>query len=680
MSSAPAARPSRIALLAGMILVLELAFIRLVPAEVRAISYFTNLMFTAGFSGMGIGCILQRQRSLTAALPIGMMLVFGFILLGRGIVIHENATSVHYFLQYPDLAGRALELPLFPAAASIFVFAAIPFIALGQALARAMDEHPRLVAYGWDLSGSLAGTLVFSLSSWLELPPWIWPIAIAFAWAIVFEQTAVRRAVFALAGLPFLYFTVSPQASAWSPYYYVQHERSAEGLRVYVNSGFHQLAIDWSDDAPDARKLQEVMLRRFGRPYDVYRDMHDGRDPRKVLVLGAGTGNDVHVALANRAEEVVAVEIDPVILALGREQNPARPYDDPRVREVVDDARHFLRTSRERFDLIIFGTLDSQVLLSSSANLRLENYVYTHEALDDARHLLADRGVVGLYYSVFQPWLYDRIFATVRGVFGDQSMMIFDRESFLFNTVIVATRGENTFTGHTEILERYGRGLESTDDWPFVYLERATIAPVYLKLAGVVATVMLAAFLLLRRLHPVRGLHADFLLLGVGFTLIESSSIVRLALLFGSTWLVNAVVFAACLATVFVANYSVRRRLAPPLGLAWTGLFASIALNYAFPLPVLFELGAVARGLACAGLIGLPVYCAGVCFSRLFERQPVTGYPLGINLIGAMAGGLLEYASMAIGMRGIWLIALAVYGLAFAASQLAIRPAGTASS
>ena len=64
----------------------------------------------------------------------------------------------------------------------------------------------------------------------------------------------------------------------------------------------------------------------------------------------------------------------------------------------------------------------------------------------------------------------------------------------------------------------------------------------------------LLAFALLRRLHPVRGLHAEFLLLGVGFTLVESSSIVRLALLFGSTWVVNVVVFAASVPTSTVAR------------------------------------------------------------------------------------------------------------------------------
>jgi len=70
----------------------------------------------------------------------------------------------------------------------------------------------------------------------------------------------------------------------------------------------------------------------------------------------------------------------------------------------------------------------------------------------------------------------------------------------------------------------------------------------------------------------------------------------------------------------------------------------------------------------CGLLIGIPVFCASVCFSRLFGVEPTTGFALGVNLVGAMAGGLVEYASMILGMRAIWLILVSVYGLAWAAS------------
>lgn len=75
---------------------------------------------------------------------------------------------------------------------------------------------------------------------------------------------------------------------------------------------------------------------------------------------------------------------------------------------VIDDARSFLKKSREQFDLIVFGTLDSQALLSGLSTLRLENYVYTRECFSDVRRRLAPGGLVATYYSVMKPWIVPR--------------------------------------------------------------------------------------------------------------------------------------------------------------------------------------------------------------------------------------------------------------------------------
>jgi hypothetical protein len=122
----------------------------------------------------------------------------------------------------------------------------------------------------------------------------------------------------------------------------------------------------------------------------------------------------------------------------------------------------------------------------------------------------------------------------------------------------------------------------------------------------------------------------------------------------------------------------VQRGLAPPLRVTWAGLLACVLANYLFPVSALSGLDAAPRTLAVAVLVGLPVFCAAVAFSRLFARQPVTGYPLGINLVGAMAGGLLEYTSMAIGMRAVWLVVLGVYALAWLSAEWTERRAETA--
>jgi SAM-dependent methyltransferase len=666
----PGTRPWRIAFVSFAILALELAFIRQIPAEVRAISYFTNLVLMAAFFGLGLGCILQERRRAFLLLPAGILLVFLFVLVGRGIVVYESSKAVHFWLEHDATPARARDMPLLPAALAAFVAAALPFVALGQALARAMEPHPRLVAYGWDIAGSLLGTVLFSASGLVGLPPWAWVATIATLCAFVLTRSLLERGLLVAAGLAFLVFARSPLPGIWSPYYLVQYQHEAPGLRVFVNSSFHQWALDFGATDERSRTLLTRALAKWRRPYDVFRAVH-GASPRRVLVLGAGTGNDVTVALLEGAREIVAVEIDPVILGLGKRLNATRPYADGRVTAVVDDARHYLRQAREPFDLIVFGTLDSQVLLSGHANLRLENYVYTRESLADAKRLLAPGGIVAVHYSVYKTWLAARLYSTVRQVFGERTAIWLDRDPLLFNTTLVGARDVAIPAGTP--LKGADAARPVTDDWPFPYLERPGIAPLYLELIGVVGLLVGGVFLLLRRIHPATGLHANFLFLGLGFTLMESSAVVRLALLFGSTWVVNAVVFSSVLLTIFLANAIVLRGFAPSLRATWLALLAFVVLNFAFPVSSLLAVGAAGRAAAAGLLIGLPVLCAALAFSQLFRREPVTGYPLGVNLVGAMAGGLLEYVSMAVGMRAVWLVVLGVYGLAWLTTELSTR-------
>jgi spermidine synthase len=68
----------------------------------------------------------------------------------------------------------------------------------------------------------------------------------------------------------------------------------------------------------------------------------------EVLVIGAGTGNDVAVALANGARHVDAVEIDPALQRLGRDRHADRPYLDPRVTAHINDGRAFLEQTDRR--------------------------------------------------------------------------------------------------------------------------------------------------------------------------------------------------------------------------------------------------------------------------------------------------------------------------------------------
>ena len=137
--------------------------------------------------------------------------------------------------------------------------------------------------------------------------------------------------------------------------------------------------------------------------YDIQLLLHP--NPKKMLILGSGTGNDAAGGLRHNVQKITAVEIDPAIISLGRLYHPQKPYLSPKVKIVNDDARSFFATCQERFDVISFGLLDSHTS-SAMTNTRLDEYVFTRESLKRAKSLLADGGVLissfkcsGIFYS-----------------------------------------------------------------------------------------------------------------------------------------------------------------------------------------------------------------------------------------------------------------------------------------
>jgi spermidine synthase len=159
--------------------------------------------------------------------------------------------------------------------------------------------------------------------------------------------------------------------------------------------------------------------------------------PRRALVVGAGTGNDVAVLLDEGAERVDAVEIDPVILDLGRQRHPDRPYADPRVRAINTDARSFLNDTRERYDLIVFGTLDSMTRLSALSNVRLDNFVYTLDCIQRARERLTPDGGIALYFMAATDYIDMRLRGMVAEAFGEDPL-VEPHHYQLFNRIYMA--------------------------------------------------------------------------------------------------------------------------------------------------------------------------------------------------------------------------------------------------
>lgn len=155
--------------------------------------------------------------------------------------------------------------------------------------------------------------------------------------------------------------------------------------------------------------------------------------------------------------------------------------------------------------------------------------------------------------------------------------------------------------------------------------------------------------------------YRDLFLLGAAFLLLETKSVTGFALLFGTTWIVNSLVFAGILLAVLGAVELTKRGWAPPLVPAYGVLFASLALNWLVPTSWLLSLPVPLRALAAIVIAFLPIMAANVIFARRFRATADAPLAFGTNLLGAMLGGTLEYLSLVYGYHALLVIAAVLY-------------------
>ena len=143
-----------------------------------------------------------------------------------------------------------------------------------------------------------------------------------------------------------------------------------------------------------------------------------------VLIVGAGSGNDVAAALWHGAGAVDAVEIDPSIQRIGRIDHPNRPYADRRVSAHLDDGRSFVKSTGRMYDLATYALVDSLVLHSGYSSLRLESFLFTEEAFRDIKAKLKPGGVFVMYNAFRQGWVVGRLAALAEKVFGTKPIVL----------------------------------------------------------------------------------------------------------------------------------------------------------------------------------------------------------------------------------------------------------------
>lgn len=641
-----------------LMLFVELVLIRWTGAWVVHLSYFANFVLLGSFLGIGLGFLRAKKGpDLFRFAPVLLACFLGLVVVFPSEIDRTGGDLVYFGVEAKGLPAWVM-LPF------VFLATAATMATVAQCVAVRFARFPALDAYRLDILGSLAGIAVFSALALLGLNPLAWGAVIVLAFLVLWRRPGLLEVASAVGILAVLAYGAYGQGTTWSPYYRLVRNSAGLQTSIDANGVPHQAA------APTAGTEYQL-------PYERLATL-----PARVLVIGAGNGNDVAVALSNGATSVDAVEIDPGILDIGVRYHPDHPYQDPRVDRIVDDGRAFLERTQKTYDLIIFALPDSLTLVSGQSAVRLESYLFTEEAFQAAADHLNPGGTFAIYNFYREQWLADRLAGTLRDVFGvppcvdlgaDNGGDIGRLSVFVASEDTASLRCATTW-------DPAGRDVvpPAVDDRPFVYLRGHTIPAQYVV---TLLLVLLGSAVLVRaaggQIRPLAR-YLDLFFMGAAFLLLETKSVVQFALLFGTTWFVNALVFMGVLLGVLLAVEVERRvRIGRPFAL-FVVLLAGLLLAAAVPTSRLLDLPVVARFLAASALSFFPIFVANLLFAERFRDALDPTAAFGANLLGAVVGGALEYLSLLTGYRSLLVLVAALYGLAYVmarTSRLSRSPA-----
>lgn len=677
--------PLAIAASAAGSLVLELAIIRWHGTVWEIFAFYKNFSLLSCFAGLGLGYALARRDRIPAIMILPLLAVQMCVLVGlrygmesrRILSLMATPITEQLNMGLATASGYSHWISVFYFLTTVMLLTATPFIPVGQMCGRLLERTTPLHAYGLNLFGSIVGVALIMVLGFMWTPPVLWflPCFVVFLLLQPFSgRVVVTGVAFSFVSIAVLAWPVSfGFERIYSPYQLLERGAGYHGLMEIRAAGhYYQRVDDLSTKAIPAYVGRAEIARYYEMPYLLH--PHPGR----VAVVGAGAGNDVAAGLRRGVDHIDAIEIDPAIIALGAQYHPERPYDDQRVTTIVNDARSFLRTTTQRYDVIVYGLLDSHTLLSHASSVRLDSFVYTVEGLRDARSRLADKGIVSLSFCLISEEMGRKIFLMMQEAFEGHAPVCI--RAGYDGSVIFAQTKEGDLqlppallegSNFTDVSREYAdpglRADMSTDDWPFFYMPQRIYPTSYVWLVLLVLAISVFLFGSVMPERPSTNL-AAFFFMGAGFMLVETKAITELGLMFGNTWQVVGIVIASVLVMAFLANLAVMRigfrQSTVPLCLVLVSVGIGLAVAKAGGFPAT-QLG----GMLAVSALTCPMFFSGIAFSVLLANHEHISRALAMNLFGAMCGGLLEYNSMYFGFQFLYWIAIGLYGCALLTSS-----------
>ena len=417
-----------IALSGGAALGAEVVWTRLLSLLFGGTVYTFSIITGAFLAGLGIGSsagawlarTTKRPGALLAACQVGVAVAVGWaaMLMNRAFPywpIDPALAAGPWFNFQIDLLRAVLSI----APAACFWGASFP-LALAALASRGQDAG-RMVGrvYAANTVGAISGALAFSL---LIIPglgtqdAQRWMIGIAALAAVVMlvwtspadAPLAAARRIGAVVAAVVL---AAIAAASVAP---VPPDLIAYGRQIATFKGATFLYEGEGLNSSIAVSELDGGIRNFhvSGKVEASTEVHDMRlqrllghmsallhpRPRSVLVVGFGAGVTAGSFVPHPGvERIVICEIEPLIPRMVAPFFSKENYDvvhDPRVEIVYDDARHYILTTREKFDIITSDPIHPWVKGASS--------LYTKDYFDLVKAHLNPGGVVTQWVPLYQ--------------------------------------------------------------------------------------------------------------------------------------------------------------------------------------------------------------------------------------------------------------------------------------
>ena len=676
-----------IAVAAGLGLYLELMIIRLHSSFFQLFGFFKNISLLSCLLGLGVGYLFGHKKlfSLRWVFPLlAIQISFMYLLKSTPIgPLMQNPITEQWAMGLTRAEGFLQFFLIYSFVILIFLSNAVIFVPLGHLVSRLMQKQEKLKSYSWNLIGSILGIIIFSLMSFYWTPPSLWILVGFFIYLIFVEKNILDILIPSVSVLFLLLIMIIPKEinkqDIYSPYQIIslEHPNSPTApTNVLVSNTWFQHPYDLSGKT---KYYPPPLAANYSAPYDII-----SKVPKKILIVGSGTGNDTAYALQKGVEEIDAVEIDPVIIDIGKKYHPQKPYQSEKVNLIQNDARNFIQHTKNKYDLIVYGLLDSHASLSGKGGIRLDSYVYTVEAFKESKKILNENGYISLSFYLSEVELGSKIYLMLKEAFDGREPLVisqnfgktdkFKSQPYAF---IIGNKIDNNFDISNSGLSKVtvfsknnylSKVDKSTDDWPFFYMPSKVWPKSYI---FIIFLIFISSFLFIQNTNPInkKNFSPACFFLGSGFMLIETKGITELALVFGSTWFVVSIVIGFILLMAYFANFLIIKKIKIKVWLIYLLILISVSLGYLYTLIDHGSINPIAQKILTPLMLTIPIFFSGLAFSKQLSVEKTLTVALSSNILGAIFGGLLEYNSMYFGFRSLYILGFIMYLTAFIFSK-----------